>query len=236
MSAGHVLVVDDEKSQRDIMTMILEGEGYTVEAASNVTQALSFFRSHHADVVLTDLSMPDRDGLSLLEELVKLDPEALGDPEKLRQVEVDAFVTRPLNTGIRPGIRADFVGGIGDEPEGVGIKHETPLVGIIELGVANDFHLPELQPVAGVVPEDPTRRPASQDRVDHRMRPGYVLAAFAKRELIGSGHAQPMRRPDAVDEPKLIEEGFLFVEEFFHPLLVVVIGEKEVEAVREGAL
>ncbi len=77
MTAGHVLVVDDEKSQRDIMTMILEGEGYTVEAASNVTQARAFFRSHHADVVLTDLSMPERDGLSLLEELVKLDPEAL---------------------------------------------------------------------------------------------------------------------------------------------------------------
>ena len=77
MTAGHVLVVDDEKSQRDIMAMILEGEGYTVEAASNVTQALSLYRSHHADVVLTDLSMPERDGLSLLEELVKLDPEAL---------------------------------------------------------------------------------------------------------------------------------------------------------------
>lgn len=77
MTAGHVLVVDDEKSQRDIMTMILEGEGYTVEAASNITQALAFFRSQHADVVLTDLSMPERDGLSLLEELVKLDPEAL---------------------------------------------------------------------------------------------------------------------------------------------------------------
>jgi DNA-binding NtrC family response regulator len=77
MTAGHVLVVDDEKSQRDIMTMILEGEGYTVEAASSVAQALSLFRSHHADLVLTDLSMPERDGLSLLEELVKLDPEAL---------------------------------------------------------------------------------------------------------------------------------------------------------------
>ena len=77
MTAGHVLVVDDEKSQRDIMTMILEGEGYTVEAASSVTQALALFRSHHADLVLTDLSMPERDGLSLLEELVTLDPEAL---------------------------------------------------------------------------------------------------------------------------------------------------------------
>jgi DNA-binding NtrC family response regulator len=76
-TAGHVLVVDDEKAQRDILTVILEGEGYTVETASNVSQALSAYRNHRADVVLTDLSMPERDGLALLEELIKLDPEAL---------------------------------------------------------------------------------------------------------------------------------------------------------------
>src|SRR3989475_11390311 len=77
MTAGHLLVVDDEKAQRDILTVILEGEGYTVEAASNVSQALSAYRNHPADVVLTDLSMPERDGLALLEELIKLPPEAL---------------------------------------------------------------------------------------------------------------------------------------------------------------
>ena len=76
-TTGHVLVVDDEKAQRDILTVILEGEGYTVETASNVSQALTAYRNHRADVVLTDLSMPERDGLALLEELVKLDSEAL---------------------------------------------------------------------------------------------------------------------------------------------------------------
>ncbi len=50
MTAGHLLVVDDEKAQRDILTVILEGEGYTVETASNVSQALSAYRNHPADV------------------------------------------------------------------------------------------------------------------------------------------------------------------------------------------
>jgi len=77
MKSGHILVVDDEKSQRDILTVILEGEGYTVETASNVSQALTFYRSRPADLVLTDLSMPERDGLSLLEEVRKLAPDAL---------------------------------------------------------------------------------------------------------------------------------------------------------------
>ncbi len=76
MTAGHILVVDDEKSQRDILTVILEGEGYTVETASNAPQALGLYRGHPADLVLTDLSMPERDGLSLLEDLAKLDHDA----------------------------------------------------------------------------------------------------------------------------------------------------------------
>src|SRR5207244_1745192 len=63
--------------QRHILTVTLGGGGYTVETASNVSQALSAYRNHPADVVLTDLSMPERDGLTLLEELLKLDPEAL---------------------------------------------------------------------------------------------------------------------------------------------------------------
>ncbi|HEY3198588.1 MAG TPA: sigma-54 dependent transcriptional regulator [Nitrospirales bacterium] len=77
MTAGHILVVDDEKSQRDILTVILEGEGYTVEPSSNVSQALTLYRNHPVDLVLTDLSMPERDGLALLDDLMKLDSEAL---------------------------------------------------------------------------------------------------------------------------------------------------------------
>ena len=77
MTVGRILVVDDEKSQRDILTVILEGEGYTVQPSSNVSQAMALYRSHPVDVVLTDLSMPERDGLALLDDLMKLDPEAL---------------------------------------------------------------------------------------------------------------------------------------------------------------
>src|SRR6266540_3944044 len=76
-SRGHILVVDDEKSQRDILTVILEGESYHVETASSVPQAISLYRAHPADVVLTDLSMPERDGLSLLEELMKTNADVL---------------------------------------------------------------------------------------------------------------------------------------------------------------
>jgi two-component system, NtrC family, response regulator PilR len=77
MTAGNILVVDDEKSQREILTVILQGEGYTVETASHVTQAVALYKEHPVDLVLTDLSMPERDGLDLLDHLTKIDPEVV---------------------------------------------------------------------------------------------------------------------------------------------------------------
>ena len=66
---GRVLVVDDERRQRDILQMILEAEGYETAAAANGRSALAASSAEPFDVVLTDLKMPDVDGLELLREL-----------------------------------------------------------------------------------------------------------------------------------------------------------------------
>jgi DNA-binding NtrC family response regulator len=66
---GRVLVVDDERPQRDILQMILEAEGYETSAASNGRQALHAAAAEPFDVVLTDLKMPDMGGIELLGEL-----------------------------------------------------------------------------------------------------------------------------------------------------------------------
>src|SRR5437879_10705628 len=50
-----ILVVDDEKSQRDILSMILGSEGYEVFTASSGSQALKQSQKEHYDLVLTDL-------------------------------------------------------------------------------------------------------------------------------------------------------------------------------------
>jgi len=68
---GRVLVVDDERRQRDILQMILEAEGYETTAASNGRQALQAAVAEPFDVVLTDLKMPDMNGIELLSELPK---------------------------------------------------------------------------------------------------------------------------------------------------------------------
>jgi DNA-binding NtrC family response regulator len=71
---ARVLVVDDEPHQRDILQMILEGEGYDATVAGNARQAMDEARSGSFDVVLTDLKMPDKSGIELLGELQKTQP------------------------------------------------------------------------------------------------------------------------------------------------------------------
>ena len=55
MKTGNVLVVDDEKSQRDIVKTILQSADYDVETAANGQQAGELYRTGNFDVVLTDL-------------------------------------------------------------------------------------------------------------------------------------------------------------------------------------
>jgi DNA-binding NtrC family response regulator len=71
---ARVLVVDDEKHQRDILQMILEAEDYETEVAANAGQALQACRRQPFDVVLSDLKMPDLSGIDLLTQLQQAVP------------------------------------------------------------------------------------------------------------------------------------------------------------------
>ena len=77
MARNRVLVVDDEKNQREIYTLILEDDGYQVTAAQSGEQALRFARENPFDLVLTDYMMAGMDGLTLLSELLKIDPSII---------------------------------------------------------------------------------------------------------------------------------------------------------------
>src|SRR6478735_5155666 len=66
MARKSILVVDDEKSQREILEMILSGEGYDVTTASSGEAAMKFVESRRFDLVLTDLKMTGMSGLDLL--------------------------------------------------------------------------------------------------------------------------------------------------------------------------
>jgi DNA-binding NtrC family response regulator len=73
MARKSILVVDDEKSQREILEMILSGEGYDVTTASSGEAALKFTKEKRFDLALTDLMMTGMDGIELLQHLLAQD-------------------------------------------------------------------------------------------------------------------------------------------------------------------
>ncbi len=75
MSPGHILVVDDEKSMRDFLSIFLRKQGYLVDCADNGKQALEQIRSKNLDLVITDIRMPEMDGMQLLHEVKQTRPD-----------------------------------------------------------------------------------------------------------------------------------------------------------------
>jgi DNA-binding NtrC family response regulator len=72
-----VLICDDEELLVKSCGQILSSEGYTVYTEGRGKGAMDNVRRHRPDIVLTDLMLPDMDGLSLLKEIKKLAPETL---------------------------------------------------------------------------------------------------------------------------------------------------------------
>jgi CheY-like chemotaxis protein len=64
-----VLVVDDEPGMRETLTDILEAVGYDVSEAVDGDGALQFVKTRDVDVMLMDVQMPHRDGVSVLEQM-----------------------------------------------------------------------------------------------------------------------------------------------------------------------
>src|ERR687896_1632283 len=73
MARKSILVVDDEKAQREILEMILSGEGYDVTTAASGEAALRIQRERRFDLALTDLKMTGMDGIELLSKLLAYD-------------------------------------------------------------------------------------------------------------------------------------------------------------------
>src|SRR5215207_2528457 len=73
LAGGRVLVVDDDRVNRTLLTRSLEREGHRVRCAENGAEALELLHRDPCDVVLLDIVMPELDGVSVLEH-VKGDP------------------------------------------------------------------------------------------------------------------------------------------------------------------
>ena len=70
-----VLVVDDEQSMREVLSIMLTKEGYEVVAADSRAQAAAVLAKAPADLVITDIRLPDGDGIEILRHVKAASPE-----------------------------------------------------------------------------------------------------------------------------------------------------------------
>jgi len=70
-----ILIVDDEKNYLIILEALLAPEGYEIITVDNALNALRFVKEMDLDLVITDMKIPKMDGIELLDEVKKIDPD-----------------------------------------------------------------------------------------------------------------------------------------------------------------
>jgi putative nucleotidyltransferase with HDIG domain len=75
VSRERILIADDEEAIREVISTLLEAKGYECQIAPNGLAALDFFRAQSFSLVLSDILMPEMDGLKLLAQLREINQE-----------------------------------------------------------------------------------------------------------------------------------------------------------------
>jgi CheY-like chemotaxis protein len=70
------MVVDDEEDLRAVLRLMLESHGHEVQEAENGAQAIAALRLQSYDLIITDVLMPEEDGIAVAKEVPKLLPNA----------------------------------------------------------------------------------------------------------------------------------------------------------------
>lgn len=103
-----ILVIDDEDDVRNIFRMLLESEGFRVREACDGEEGIHLFKKDPADIVITDIIMPRKNGFEVIEELRRLNPEVKiivisgshvcdsGLVRNGKPLEVDAALHKPI--------------------------------------------------------------------------------------------------------------------------------------------
>lgn len=103
-----ILIVDDSALARTIHRRIVLGEGFEVVEAASGKEAIEVYKNERPDIMITDLLMPDIDGMEVAKQILGMDPAAKiiicsTDRQKYRRQDADAigakaFLTKPVNT------------------------------------------------------------------------------------------------------------------------------------------
>ncbi|HXB96812.1 MAG TPA: response regulator [bacterium] len=116
MSDPRILVIDDSAANLKLLRVLLLTEGFRVSTATNAAEALAQVAAELPDLVLTDVQLPDLNGLELARRL-KADPRSAaipvvavtayamsGDKGRALSAGCDAYVSKPIDTRALPSL------------------------------------------------------------------------------------------------------------------------------------
>ncbi len=72
---GRIMVVEDDKAVRELLREILKRAGHEVIAARNGKEAIALYQDTPADLVITNILMPEKEGLETIQEMRRDDPD-----------------------------------------------------------------------------------------------------------------------------------------------------------------
>ena len=103
----NLLIVDDEQSYRQLLSLVFEGEGHRVRTARNGREAVELLNQELAELIVSDVRMPDMDGISLLRAAREMSPDisvilmtAFATVETAREafkLGADDFIQKPFD-------------------------------------------------------------------------------------------------------------------------------------------
>ncbi len=104
---ANILIVDDEQSYRQLLSLVFEEQGNTIRTAMNGRQALDLLSAEPADVIISDVKMPDMDGIEMLRAVRETLPDlgvilmtAFASVETAREafkLGADDFIQKPFD-------------------------------------------------------------------------------------------------------------------------------------------
>ena len=102
-----ILIVEDEANIRSFIKANLETSDYQVLCAETCALGMMMYASHHPDLIILDLGLPDRDGISLIQEVRKTDTVPIivlsarsSERDKVEALDLGAndYITKPFGT------------------------------------------------------------------------------------------------------------------------------------------
>jgi two-component system, NtrC family, response regulator PilR len=104
---SNLLIVDDEQSYRQLLSLVFEGDNHSIRTANNGREALEVLETFPAEIIISDVKMPDMNGIELLRSARESNPDigvvlmtAFASVETAREafkLGADDFITKPFD-------------------------------------------------------------------------------------------------------------------------------------------